>query len=499
MKRLMTMMTTVATLVAVLPLAAATETVDGISWEYEDDHGQYGVGGVVVSPADRTSMSGKVVIPSRLGGKPVTSVGIWAFFGCSGLTSVTIPNGVTSIGVMAFYGCSGLTSMTIPDGVTCIGDSAFTDCSSLTSVTIPNSMTSIGPAAFGCCKKLTRLVIPNSVTSIGSQAFYECLGLRNMTIPSGVTDIGENMFENCTNLKNLTLPMWCKRASKDWASYLHLQGTVKIVYKDVAVGGSSDDSSGGTVLEAWKKARTLRGVVTRALPSPRDVQGVFDLKCGKANKQGVAKVSATLTGLDGKKRPYKAQNVDVTGETVTVNLGGLNITIDGDTFGGGENLPGGLSVRSAGVGGNWTGSGATVTVDASDLSMFGGTVLTDLLPDGERASVAGGKWKFAKAAGVKWAKPKGTAVPEFYDEGSGKGLVVDTSAGKTNLSAMKLTYTPKKGTFKGSFKVYALEGEGQATKLKKYTVKVSGVVVGGVGYGMAACSRPVLAWSVMVK
>lgn len=206
MKRLMTMMTTVATLVAVLPLAAATETVDGISWEYEDDHGQYGVGGVVVSPADRTSMSGKVVIPSRLGGKPVTSVGIWAFFGCSGLTSVTIPNGVTSIGVMAFYGCSGLTSMTIPDGVTCIGDSAFTDCSSLTSVTIPNSMTSIGPAAFGCCKKLTRLVIPNSVTSIGSQAFYECLGLRNMTIPSGVTDIGENMFENCTNLKKLHEP-----------------------------------------------------------------------------------------------------------------------------------------------------------------------------------------------------------------------------------------------------------------------------------------------------
>ena len=124
-----------------------------------------------------------------------------------------------------------------------------------------------------------------------------------------------------------------------------------------------------------------------------------------------------------------------------------------------------------------------------------------LLPAGEPVEAAGGKWKFAKAAGVKWAKPKkGAAHSEYYVEEADKDLIIDTSAGKTNLSGLKLTYTPKKGTFKGSFKVYALEGSGKATKLKKYTVNVSGVVVGGVGYGTAACKRPAAGpWTVTVK
>ncbi len=98
-----------------------------------------------------------------------------AFFECTSLTSITIPNSVTSIGVYAFRGCSGLTSITIPNSVTSIGSGAFYNCTGLTSVTIPNSVTTIGSFAFRNCKDLTSVTIPNSVTTIGSFAFRNCI------------------------------------------------------------------------------------------------------------------------------------------------------------------------------------------------------------------------------------------------------------------------------------------------------------------------------------
>ena len=98
---------------------------------------------------------GKVVIPSSITveGKEytVTSIGRNAFYHCSGLTSVTIPNSVTSIGNWAFQYCSDLTSVTIPNSVTSIGNWAFQYCSGLTSVTIPNSVTSIENCTFNNC------------------------------------------------------------------------------------------------------------------------------------------------------------------------------------------------------------------------------------------------------------------------------------------------------------------------------------------------------------
>ena len=127
----------------------------------------------------------------------------FAFYGCTSLTSVTIPNSITSIGYYAFSSCSSLTSITIPNSVTSIGGSAFSDCSSLTSINIPNSVTSIGGGAFSSCSSLTSITIPNSVTSIGDVAFYYCSSLTSVTIPNSVTSIGMGTFWGCESLKTV--------------------------------------------------------------------------------------------------------------------------------------------------------------------------------------------------------------------------------------------------------------------------------------------------------
>ena len=151
------------------------------------------------------------------------------------ISSVTIPNGI--IEKNAFAGCTGLTSVTILDGVTGIEEGAFASCDGLTSIVvgsgntiydsrdncnaiiatrnntliqgcnttvIPNSVTSIGGYAFYGCDDLTSITIPNSVTSIGGYAFYGCTGLTSITIGNSVTSIGGRAFSGCTGLISIT-------------------------------------------------------------------------------------------------------------------------------------------------------------------------------------------------------------------------------------------------------------------------------------------------------
>lgn len=152
---------------------------------------------------------GDIVIPETVdyNGNVYKVVGIdnYAFYNCSGLTSINIPKSVTSIGNGAFLYCRGLTSIIIPEGVTSIEDNVFGGCSGLTCVTIPEGVTSIGERAFFWCSSLTSITIPEGVTSIGNGAFSGCRGLTSITIPEGVTSIGNGIFMDCSSLHEITV------------------------------------------------------------------------------------------------------------------------------------------------------------------------------------------------------------------------------------------------------------------------------------------------------
>ena len=137
---------------------------------------------------------------------PITCIGGRAFYDCTSLTSVKIPDSVTLIGGWAFRDCISLTSITIPDSVTSIYTAVFENCTSLTSVTIPDSVTSIGGSAFQGCTSLTSITIPNSVTMIESETFSGCVGLEGVIIPDSVGYIGEHAFSGCISLASITLP-----------------------------------------------------------------------------------------------------------------------------------------------------------------------------------------------------------------------------------------------------------------------------------------------------
>ena len=179
-------LTTIAAVVMLLFGGVNEVNADPLTYEVVGDT-------VTIVSCDKKA-SGALVVPSTYEGKPVTSIGGSAFYVCTSLTSVTIPDSVTSIGEDAFRGCSNLSSVWIPDSVTNIGNHAFASCSSLTSMTIPDSVTSIGIRAFSGCRGLTSVTIGNSVTSIGNWAFYDCSGLRNITFEGNAPLIGTGAF-----------------------------------------------------------------------------------------------------------------------------------------------------------------------------------------------------------------------------------------------------------------------------------------------------------------
>ncbi len=223
--------------------------------------------------------------------------------------------------------------------------------------------------------------------------------------------------------------------------------------------------------------RIYNGVLLAADGMPA---GAISVTVGKVNaKSGLSNVKAAITWLDGKKSRAKAVKVrqplsGALAERLEVKgYGTLAIVLDDSRVAGSLS---GYSIVSADVGGDY--SGFAHGMFALDDFVFpsGGTPMDEFLPDGAEFDISGKKWVFAKAPPIKMKK--GEFDYAAYEKAWDKG--------KTNDSGLKLTYTPKTGVFKGSFNIYAVHGEGAKAKVKKTRVKVSGVVVNGIGWGKTA-------------
>ena len=136
----------------------------------------------------------------------VTNVGDYAFYECTGMTNVSLPNSVTSIGNRAFFDCTALTNVVIPNNVTNISNRAFNYCTSLTSITIPDSVTTIGDEIWGSCRGVTSITIGSGLTLLPFGVFKGCSRLTTVTIPNNITQIISSVFSDCTSLTSITIP-----------------------------------------------------------------------------------------------------------------------------------------------------------------------------------------------------------------------------------------------------------------------------------------------------
>ena len=295
---------------------------------------------------------GSIVIPTSVTYNnltlKVTSIGDDAFYGCSNLKKVSIPNSVTSIGGSAFMRSYNLTQVTIPNSVTSIGSSAFLECYKLKSITIPNSVTSIGNQAFWLCRSLTSINIPNSVTKIGYQTFRECESLTSVTIPNSITSIEQNAFAQCSSLTSVTIGSAVKsidtKAFNDCTS-LTMINSLRTVFNDkdeykgfdvktqmeatlrIPQGSLAEYQSKDGWKEFWNivEVENLEDVIDGTITT-YDVNANYDANQGSVTINGVAgtyaivnaneKVEFKITPVAG----YEIDKVIVNNSNVTADV-----------------------------------------------------------------------------------------------------------------------------------------------------------------------------------
>ena len=310
---------------------------------------------------DINNIPSVVVIPNIYNEKNITSIGIDAFYNCTKITSIMIPDSVVIIGEYAFDHCTNLSNVIIGNNVTIIDYYAFKDCSSLTRITIPSSVTSIGDWAFYGCSSLAEIVIPDSVTSIGYHAFSSCDNLISINvninnpyyksiddnlynkegtiiiqyaigkpessfrIPDNVIAISNFAFSSCNNLINVVIPHSVSTIGSfafDWCNNLSIiyYMSSKENWNNITIDPDNSNLTNLTRYYYSENHPTEEGNFWRY------VDGVPTVWCNEIVTSEAVAPTCTITGLTEGKHCSACGTVIVAQETV--DMSGHNF-IDG--------------------------------------------------------------------------------------------------------------------------------------------------------------------------
>ena len=138
--------------------------------------------------------------------KSLKNVSYCTFYGCRSLTKISIPEGVTAIFNKAFFDCQSLTEVILNKGLKDIDDSAFDGCIALREISIPGNVEYIGDSAFESCIRLTEITIPGSIYRIYPYTFDNCISLTKVVLNEGLSHIGNSAFANCRAIEEITIP-----------------------------------------------------------------------------------------------------------------------------------------------------------------------------------------------------------------------------------------------------------------------------------------------------
>lgn len=327
--------------------------------------------GAILTKCDPSAV-GKLVVPGIVNGQPVERIAVNAFDGCSGLTSVTLPQTVRFLSEVMFERCDSLCEVILPEHIREIPDSAFSRCVSLQKLDLPENIDHIGAYAFEGCMSLEEINIPEQVMYIRNGTFYGCESLKKIDHPENITEISVNAFSNCISLESIKLPENLKTLDYGAFKYCTNLKTVEIPSGLDKIEEAVFESSGISSIVIPENIRTIsrfsfnccEDLEKITILNPYcDIYDSGETICSSTNRTDGAVFNGIICGYDGSTAEKYAEKYGYSFES----LGEMPEGVRGDA-----NADGSLTVADAVMLEKWLlGSGKLTAPENVDLCKDG--------------------------------------------------------------------------------------------------------------------------------